>query len=275
MAPDHRRLDDLDDPSRPLPEAEQAALVVHGFTGTPFEMASLVPPLVAAGWSVEVPRLPGHGTHPRDLTDVRARDWQAFVVERYRRLRARHRRVAVIGLSMGGVLARSLLSEPVPPDVVVSLAAPWRLADPMARRLLPWLRRSRVAAHLAWLKDGGSDLLDPVAAADPVNYRWAPLSAVAELDRLLRRLRRPIKARAPLRALVLHGRADRTALPDDAPRVLAAFGPQAQGCWLPRSGHVVTRDLEQTEVARVVATFCQTGVLPRRVPAGWTTIERA
>jgi carboxylesterase len=274
MVPDHRRLDDLDDPSRPLPEAEQAALVVHGFTGTPFEMASLVPPLAASGWSVEVPRLPGHGTHPRDLTDVRARDWQAFVAERYRRLRARHRRVAVIGLSMGGALARSLLAEPVPPDVVVSLAAPWRLADPMARRLLPWLRRSRVAAHLAWLKDGGSDLLDPVAAADPVNYRWAPLSAVAELDRLLRRLRRPIKARAPLRALVLHGRADHTALPDGAPRVLAAFGPQAQGYWLPRSGHVVTRDLEQAEVARIVAAFCQAGVVPRRLPAGWTTIER-
>ncbi len=274
LAPPHRRLDDLDDPSRPLPEAEQAVLVVHGFTGTPFEMASLVPPLAAAGWSVEVPRLPGHGTHPRDLSGVRARDWQVFVAERYRRLRARHRRVAVVGLSMGGALARGLMAEPVPPDVVVSLAAPWRLADPLARRLLPWLRRSGVAAHLAWLKDGGSDVLDPVAAADPVNYRWAPLSSVAELDRLLRWLRRPIQARTPLRALVLHGREDHTALPEGAPRVLNALGPQAQGCWLPRSGHVVTRDFEQAEVARAVAAFCQTGALPRRIPAGWTAIER-
>lgn len=275
LAPPHRRLDDLDDPSRPLPDADRAALIVHGFTGTPFEMSSLVPPLAAAGWSVEVPRLPGHGTHPQDLAGVRARDWQAFVAERYRRLRARYRRVVVIGLSMGGVLARGLLAAPVPPDAVVSLAAPWRLADPLARRLLPWLRLSGVAAHMAWVKDGGSDLVDPVAAADPVNYRWAPLAAVAELDRLLRRMRRPPAPRAPVPALLLHGRLDQTALPDDARRVLGALGPDAVGRWLPRSGHVVTRDLEQVDVARAVAAFCETGTLPRRLPAGWAAVERA
>lgn len=269
FAPPHRRLEELPDPSRPRPEADRAALLIHGFTGTPYELSSLVEPLASRGWSVEVPALPGHCTHPRDLDGVRMEDWRRFVAGRYRALRAAHRRVAVVGLSMGGVLARGLLAEPTPPDAVVSLAAPWRLAERAARTLLPWLRRSGAARGLVWVKDGGSDLLDEAAALEPVNYRWTPLSAVAELDRLLARARRRRpKGRVP--ALVLHGRHDRTALPGDAWRVVRALGPASTGWWLDDSGHVVTRDLQRDAVAEAVAGFLDNG----RTPSAWAPIPR-
>lgn len=267
FAPPQRRLDGLSNPSQRRPEADRAALLIHGFTGTPYELSSLVGPLATRGWSVEVPALPGHGTHPRELDGVRMEDWRQFVAGRYRALRAAHRRVAVVGLSMGGVLARGLLDEPTPPDAVVSLAAPWRLADRAARILLPWLRRSGAARALVWVKDGGSDLLDEAAAPEPVNYRWTPLSAVAELDRLLARARRRRpEGRVP--ALVLHGRHDRTALPADAWRVLRALGPAAAGWWLDDSAHVVTRDRQREAVAEAVAGFLDEG----RTPAGWSPI---
>jgi carboxylesterase len=38
------------------------ALVLHGFTGNPQSMRGLAHALGAAGFSVEMPLLPGHGT---------------------------------------------------------------------------------------------------------------------------------------------------------------------------------------------------------------------
>ena len=38
------------------------ALVVHGFTGNPSSMRGVAEAFAAAGYHVELPRLPGHGT---------------------------------------------------------------------------------------------------------------------------------------------------------------------------------------------------------------------
>ncbi|HWP35016.1 MAG TPA: alpha/beta fold hydrolase, partial [Thermodesulfobacteriota bacterium] len=59
--------------SRPAP----AALLLHGFTGDPWEVAPLVAPLAAAGFRVEAPRLPGHDGRPESLAAATWRDWHA------------------------------------------------------------------------------------------------------------------------------------------------------------------------------------------------------
>src|SRR6202034_3012129 len=45
----------------------RGALVVHGLTGCPQSMRPLAPAFAAAGFTVELPRLPGHGTTPEDM----------------------------------------------------------------------------------------------------------------------------------------------------------------------------------------------------------------
>ena len=42
-------------------------LVLHGFTGNPASMRPLAELIAAAGYSVELPRLPGHGTTVEDM----------------------------------------------------------------------------------------------------------------------------------------------------------------------------------------------------------------
>ena len=58
----------------------------------------------AAGFHVELPRLPGHGTAVDDMLDTRGDDWAAEAEAAYQRLAARVERVVVAGLSMGGTL---------------------------------------------------------------------------------------------------------------------------------------------------------------------------
>ena len=58
----------------------------------------------AAGFHVELPRLPGHGTTIDDMIPTRWDDWTAEVESAYQRLAARTDSIVVAGLSMGGSL---------------------------------------------------------------------------------------------------------------------------------------------------------------------------
>jgi len=55
------------------------ALLVHGLTDSPYSMKALAEALSRRGFEVTVLRLPGHGTFPSMLTEVRYRDWVAAV----------------------------------------------------------------------------------------------------------------------------------------------------------------------------------------------------
>jgi carboxylesterase len=81
------------------------ALVIHGFTGNPQSLRGLAEALHGAGYAVELPLLPGHGTSVDDLLDTGWADWSAAAEAAYEGLAARVDQVVVAGLSMGGSLA--------------------------------------------------------------------------------------------------------------------------------------------------------------------------
>ena len=55
------------------------ALVLHGFTGSPQSMRGDAEALAGAGFTVELPRLPGHGTSIDDMLTTGWADWSAHV----------------------------------------------------------------------------------------------------------------------------------------------------------------------------------------------------
>ena len=87
------------------------ALMVHGFTGSPFSMRPWGEHLAAAGLTVVGPRLPGHGTRWQDLNQTTWRQWYGQADAAFGELRARCTTVFAMGLSMGGALALRLAQE--------------------------------------------------------------------------------------------------------------------------------------------------------------------
>ncbi len=79
-------------------------LVLHGFTGNPSSVRGLAEAFAAAGHTVELPRLPGHGTLIEDMLGTGWSDWSAAAEDVYEDLAGRCERVVVAGLSMGGSL---------------------------------------------------------------------------------------------------------------------------------------------------------------------------
>src|SRR5262245_26311152 len=80
-------------------------VVIHGFTGNPVSTRPLGEALGDKGFAVEVVRLPGHGTHFRDMLKTRYGDWRHEVEHALNQLRRSGKRVILVGLSLGGTIA--------------------------------------------------------------------------------------------------------------------------------------------------------------------------
>ena len=91
-------------------------LVLHGFTGSPRSMRPWAEHLAEAGFTVDLPRLPGHGTTWKDMQVTRWDDWYAEADRSLTALRERCATTFVVGLSMGGSLSLRL-AEKRPDDV--------------------------------------------------------------------------------------------------------------------------------------------------------------
>ena len=82
-----------------------AVLLLHGLGGGLAEMAYLKKRLEEDGFHVEVPLLPGHGTHYNDLKNIK---WEVFAdaaSKNFERLSSEYETVSVSGLCLGAVLS--------------------------------------------------------------------------------------------------------------------------------------------------------------------------
>jgi carboxylesterase len=238
-----------------------AVLCLHGFTGTPYEVAPLARALGAAGFAVSAPLLAGHGEDAATLAGTRWQDWLVSAETALDSLRASAGGgpVAVAGFSMGGLLAVRLARlRPDSISALVLMSVPLRLPDWQVAVLrgfshLPgFLRRSRRASIG---KRGGSDVTDAHVRDENPALVQMPLAGLAELVDLGAVVRRDLsQIRVP--ALVVHGERDRTVAQSSSFELAGSLASgTVERLWLPRSCHLVAVDVERTQLGEAVVGF--------------------
>ena len=210
-------------------DAQVACVVIHGFTGSPYEMRPFAERLASRGVYVDVPLLPGHGTSVEDMSRTSFPDWVAGAEAAYLGLAARHRRAFVLGFSMGGLIALMLASRHNADGVVV-VSAPLRIRNPRAR-FLPLIALVRkyeppippapqsphVPATLAGPSEIGAE------ERRTVSYSQKPVVCIQSLMRLMQVVRAETPhVEAPL--LAAYGANDRTAPPEDGQWIIDHAG---------------------------------------------------
>lgn len=101
--------------------ADVGIIVIHGFTGNPRATRPLGEHLHREGFTVEVVRLPGHGTDVKDMSGTRYADWHGAVSALVDDLKGRCERIVLVGHSMGGTIALDIASAR--PDDITAVAA--------------------------------------------------------------------------------------------------------------------------------------------------------
>jgi hypothetical protein len=102
-----------------------AAVLVHGFGGTPAEMRSLGEKLNASGWTVEGVLLPGFGSDIGSLPERHYSEWTAAVQGAAEALRdSGHAPVMLLGYSLGSTVSLAA-SERIDVDGIALIAPFW------------------------------------------------------------------------------------------------------------------------------------------------------
>lgn len=180
------------------PKPKGQALLIHGLTDSPYVMKALAETLRAQGLGVTVLRLPGHGTLPSMMLDMRLADWQAAVRIAARDVAGRAGPLQpfyIGGFSTGGALALLYSLETLKDPALrrpsrVLLAAPAISLPPVA--------------ELAEVVDVLSGLPMPalqkvrwqelVAEYDPYKFNSFPFNAAREVNRATQALQRELAA---------------------------------------------------------------------------------
>jgi len=221
-------------------DGERGALVLHGFTGNPSSMRELAEAFAAAGYHVELPRLPGHGTTVDDMLTTRWADWLAEVESAYQRLAERSSGgVVVTGLSMGGTLtlATGLAHPEVKGLICVNPAA-----SPLASDVVEMVREMHAGGD-ATMPALGGDIADPDQTETA--YEATPLAPLLSFvdDALTPMSSRYGELMMPLRLFTSHQ--DHVVAPTDSEHLAATYGGDVEHTWLERSYHVATQDYDK------------------------------
>jgi carboxylesterase len=231
-------------------------VLVHGFTGSPWDMRPLAEALSEAGFPVVVPLLRGHGGGGPGVAAARLAHWRDDVRAAVKELLSETGTPPIVaGLSMGGLLALdAALDGTLEVEGVASLAAPLFLER--SARAVARLSRAfgdTLGERMMLKKGEGSDISteQELPGADAIPFR-----ALDELFSLMDAVRVRVQRLAcPL--LVVHARQDHTATLESATALVQAAmeAPWTRLRILDEGYHVITRDVCAGQVSSEVVAF--------------------
>lgn len=217
--------------------AKTGIVLVHGFTGSPAAMRPWAHFLNDRGYTVRIPRLPGHGTKWQDLNEVSWQEWPDRASKDVEELLAKCDRVFIFALSMGGATSIQVahrfgekISGLVFVNPMITIKGPAQYFLPILSRIVPKF------------KAVGGDIKRP--GSSEWSYDALPLKGVVQLRKLL------LDSRAKLpeikvRFMIFHSKEDHVLPVYNTEIYLDEIGSsQKQRIELVNSYHVATVDYD-------------------------------
>ena len=233
-----------------FPGGPSGALVLHGFTGSPQSMRGLAEAFAAAGFAVELPRLPGHGTSVEDMAQTTWDDWSAEAEAAYRRLAARCEKLVVAGLSMGGALSVWLAARHPEIAGVAVINGAFQPFDAAVRAVFEQARADGVERMPAVAGDIAAEgVVELAYDAVPTVSAHSLIDALDALQPELAKIRCPV--------LIFNSPQDHVVAPESSDHLAARVAGPVERVSLARSYHVATLDHDREEIERRAVDFAQ------------------
>lgn len=230
-------------------------LLIHGFTSSCHSMRELGEKIYDAGFDAVGILLPGHGTTPEDMEIRKWTEWLEAVENKLIECSPRYTNVFLCGQSMGGCLSL-LVSTLHPVSGVITISSGVRLFDWKLRFL------SVTKYFIRFIrKHDGPSVKDPEAKAREIHYDLMPVKSIAELQKLLKKLRERAR-RVTCPVLIIHAEQDDTFDFKNQELIFNAVGSaDKRTVILKNSYHVATVDYDkatvQNESIRFIKEICK------------------
>jgi carboxylesterase len=230
--------------------AHIGVLLVHGFTGSPASMRPWGEFLHTKGYTVRVPLLPGHGTKPEDLNNVKWQEWPAKVTYELSELQKTCDTIFLVGLSMGGATVLNVAAsnnEAIKGIIVVN----------------PWIHLKGITVELGFLvsrflkmrSSVGDDIKRP--GSTEWGYDATPTRGVYQALKMLRITRKNLGA-ITVPVLLFHSVEDHTLPVSNTEIILSGLGSSNKTrIELVNSYHVATMDYDQELIFQNSQTFIE------------------
>ncbi|ACV64528.1 Esterase/lipase-like protein [Desulfofarcimen acetoxidans DSM 771] len=219
---------------------KDACLLIHGFSGGPFEVMPLADYLAEQGFTVSVPTLAGHDDNLSKLGQANYQDWLASAETALIKLRSEYRKVHIAGFSMGGLIG-IYLAHKYEVNSLITLSSPVYVLD----------FRKIVENIYTGLKNNDYRRIKKYAR----NIMHVPFKAVANF-KLIQRKTLPLVRSIQVPLMVIQGLKDDTVKPKSADYIFNnAVSKTKRIYYLPESSHLICLDVEKDRVFELVVDF--------------------
>jgi carboxylesterase len=141
------------------------------------------------GYTVSAPLLTGHGTVPADLENVKWEVWNKDVEKAYFKLKENHKKIYVIGTSLGASLASILAGSNSEISGLVLMAMPYRLR---LEKLMFLFARIILPFKKYYKKYYPPSFGSSATVTRRISYQTYPIRSVLEILKLAKFSRRVI-----------------------------------------------------------------------------------
>lgn len=215
-----------------------ACLLLHGFTGGPFELEPLAEELARSGRRCLLPTLPWNGQELSEKERVHWSDWVQSAEEEVRRLASDEKPFDIVGFSMGGLLAAYIATRyPVRRLVLLNAAVIYVSPGHFARELTESLRRGD-RSHLE-------------------KMRGTPIRATWQFTRLVKHLK-PELSKVQVPAFIAQSEKDQVIHPHSARYLHEKLAGPKELHYFPNSNHLICCGPDAPELFRLIDRFLGT-----------------
>lgn len=230
-----------------------AILLIHGFTGTHYEMVPLEKFLVSKGYYVRNITLPGHETTIDDMATIKWEEWVKYAQNQLEDLCKDYEKVFIGGLSMGGAITLYLGANNPHIAGIIVMAAPYKPVDwrMLAVRILP------IHIFFKYKRNVETGWEDIDSLKSHKSYGIYPLRSIAELHKLLVRVKKLVP-RIAIPTLVVQSKND-LSIPTKFPSWIYANieSSDKELEWIEKGGHVIPKDAGRFQLFEIIEKWLE------------------
>jgi len=229
-------------------------LMLHGFSSSPDQFRELAAFISKKGFNVSAPLIAGHGTHPDDLMKTSSKDWQDSVKNAYLDLKAKSKRIFIIGNSFGSNLGFWLTKEfDNQPCGMISLGAPifMRYHKFVLCRLYSYGLIKKYYQKPMRIYEA-----DYIDLNDEITYPVIPTKSLRKFFRFLKEETMPNLHQIKVPILVCHSISDKVAHPKSATYIYEHVSSQYKKIYLfPSDAHTIMSGEHKKDLFKKISEF--------------------